>query len=181
MNILKILKGILYIIAVILIAIPLVYWSYPTPHEEWVNAQSKQHSVDPLLIYAMMKVESGFDEEALSRSGAKGLMQIMDRTGIWGAQECGLGSFSAQQLFDPEVNIRIGVWYIARLIKQYAGDVNMALTAYNAGSGNVAKWRSNSAYSTDGTNLHTTPFKETAQYVKKVNFHYNMYQLLYRY
>lgn len=167
MNILKILKGILYIIAVILIAIPILYWNYPKPYEGMVSAQSKQQGVDPLLIYAMMKVESGFDEEALSRSGAKGLMQIMDRTGAWGAQECGLGSFSVQQLFDPEVNIRIGVWYIARLIKQYSGDVNMALTAYNAGSGNVAKWRSDSTYSLDGINLHTIPFKETAKYVKK--------------
>lgn len=179
MNILKIIKVILYTIACILISIPILYWNYPKPYNARVVAEGEYHGVDPLLLFAMMKVESGFDENAISRSGAKGLMQIMDKTGDWGAKECGISDYTTSDLFEPDTNIKIGTWYIARLIKQYNGDINMALTAYNAGSGNVAKWRSNKQYSHDGVNLHTIPFKETKNYVKKINFHYQVYQLLY--
>ncbi|MGL4344702.1 MAG: lytic transglycosylase domain-containing protein [Cellulosilyticaceae bacterium] len=179
MNSLKIIKGILYTIVAVLISIPILYWSYPTPYEEWIASEAKAYGVDPLLIYAMIKVESGFDENALSRSGAKGLMQIMDGTGKWGAEECGLTEYTTNHLFNPRINIKIGVWYIARLINQYKGDIDTALTAYNAGSGNVAKWKGNQAYSQDGIKLDKIPFKETASYIKKVNFHYKIYHMLY--
>nr|WP_053986351.1 lytic transglycosylase domain-containing protein [Holtiella tumoricola] len=152
---------------------------YRRPYKEVVDTYSTRYGVDPLFVYSVMKAESGFEPKALSRSGAKGLMQIMNKTGSWGATECEIPYYSNDKLFDPEINIQIGCWYLAKLMNQYEGDQNLVLAAYNAGSGNVAKWRENTLYSKDGRVLHTIPFKETDRYVKKVSFHYAIYKLLY--
>lgn len=157
------------------------YRLYPREYKVLVVQYANQYQVDPLLIYAMMKVESKYNPEAISRSGAKGLMQIMDKTGAWGAQEVKIQEYTHDSLFKPEANIQIGCWYVAKLIKQYEGNLNVALAAYNAGSGNVHKWRNDPKYSLDGKTLYNIPFRETSSYVKKVRWHYKVYQFLYRY
>lgn len=158
-----------------------LFFIYPKPYLEEVEKYSTLYGVDPLLVYSVMKAESGYDPNAISRSGAKGLMQIMNQTGSWGAKECNISSYSNEKLFEPSINIQIGSWYLAKLINQYEGNLDLVLTAYNAGTGNVAKWRTSTQYSEDGRTLHTIPFKETRSYVKKVSFHYALYRLLYNY
>jgi soluble lytic murein transglycosylase len=156
------------------------YKLYPREYKELVAQYAHQYEVDPLLIYAIMKVESKYNPYAVSRSGAKGLMQIMDKTGAWGAQEVNIREYTHDILFKPEANIQIGCWYVAKLIKQYEGNLNVALAAYNAGPGNVYKWRNDPKYSFDGKTLYNIPFKETSSYVKKVQWHYKVYQFLYK-
>lgn len=155
------------------------YIVYPRPYKESVITASETYQVDPLLIYAVMKTESKFNKNALSHKGAKGLMQIMDKTGQWGAELIGIEGYSHDKLFEADMNIQLGTWYIARLIKQYEGDLCTVLTAYNAGTGNVAKWRENKKYSQDGKTIHTIPFKETKDYVNKVSLYYKRYKRLY--
>lgn len=152
---------------------------FPTKYKEQVFASAKKHNIDPFLVFAIMKAESKFNSNALSRRGAKGLMQIMDTTGTWAASELKMAEFTVDQLFDSEVNIEIGCWYIARLMNQYEGHVPTLLAAYNAGTGNVYKWKNNKEYSLDGVVIDYIPFGETRHYVKKVMRNLKIYTYLY--
>ena len=172
------LSGLIIAIGIFLVGL---YSFYPRSYKELVYKYAQIYELDPFLVYAVMKTESKHNPHAISRSGAKGLMQIMDRTGAWGAQESSIENYTHEGLFNPEVNIQVGCWYLARLIKQYDNQLELALAAYNAGTGNVAKWRSNPAYSRDGITLESIPFKETKLYIKRVKRHYKFYQFLYRY
>ena len=73
----------------------------------------------------------------------------------------------------------MGCWYLNNLSKEFNGDTELILAAYNGGRGNVNKWLSNGEYSKDGKALHKIPFKETEEYVRKVKFSYNIYKYLY--
>jgi soluble lytic murein transglycosylase len=126
-----------------------------------------------------MKAESRFDSNALSKKGAKGLMQIMDSTGAWVAELSKLEGYTHELLFDPQVNIELATWYMAHLLERYDGNVDLMLMAYNAGSGNVFKWRQDTRYSSDGDTIDQIPFKETREYVKKVKRYYKIYKWLY--
>jgi hypothetical protein len=93
------------------------------------------------LIYGVIWVESRFNPEAVSKVGARGLMQLMPRTASYLAECIGWeGRFDS---FDPEFNIAAGSYYVARLIKQFDGDVDLALAAYNAGPTNIRRWMRN--------------------------------------
>ena len=81
-------------------------------------------------------------------------------------------------LFDPEINIEFGCWYLNNLLSEF-DDLSLALAAYNGGSGNVTKWLNDPEYSSDGENLTYIPFKETKKYVDKVSTRYNVYKFLY--
>ncbi|OOB80002.1 MAG: lytic transglycosylase [Epulopiscium sp. Nele67-Bin001] len=172
-------KRLILIILIILVVTKSVYMLYPMPYKEYIFELADEYDLEPTLIYAIIQTETHFDYMAVSRSNAKGLMQIMDMTGEWGADELDIDDFTPEMLFNPYVNIRIGTWYIDKLISQYDANVDMALMAYNAGSGNVAKWLADTKYSSDGKTVHTIPFNETKNYIKKVNFHKRIYDLLY--
>lgn len=109
---------------------------------------AQKYNVSVNLLKAIGKAESGFDPNAVSRSGAQGVMQLMPKTAE---------SLGVTDSFDPEQNIMGGSKYISQLLDRYDGDVNLALAAYNAGMGNVAKYGG------------IPPFKETQNYVVKVN------------
>lgn len=175
----KCIRGLVYSVLILCVLVGSLFIIYRRPYEELVKSYSQQYDVDEALVYAVMKAESGFDPMAISKSGAKGLMQIMNKTGSWGAEVCKIPDYSNDRLFEPGINIQIGTWYLAKLTKQYEGNLQLILAAYNAGTGNVAKWRSNTLYSSDGNALHTIPFKETHKYIQKVNFYYTIYRMLY--
>lgn len=150
----------------------------PYKYEEYVNIYSKEYELDPLLVLSIIKCESNFDKSATSNKNAKGLMQIMDSTGEWAANEIGIKDFQVDMLLDPKVNIQIGCWYLNNLRNEF-GDLDLIIAAYNGGSGNVNKWLNDNAYSLDGKKLHYIPFKETKKYVDKVNTTYNIYKFFY--
>lgn len=153
---------------------------FPLKYKEEVLISAQKNGIDPYLVFAIIKAESKFNPNAISRRGAKGLMQIMDTTGEWGAKEIGFKDFTKDQLFKPKVNIEIGSWYIARLLKQYNGDIPTLLAAYNAGTGNVYKWKNNKKYSLDGIIIDYIPFEETRNYIKKVERNFRVYKILYK-
>lgn len=115
--------------------------------EEIFQAAAEKYNVPLNLLKAVAKAESGFDASAVSRCGAQGVMQLMPST----AKALGV-----ENPLDAEQNIMGGAKYLSDLISRYDGDVKLALAAYNAGSGNVAKYGG------------IPPFKETQAYVKKV-------------
>lgn len=151
---------------------------YPYNYSEIVNEFSYKYNLDPFLVLAVIKTESNFNEEAESVKGAKGLMQIMDSTGEWIADKIGVNNFSPNMLYEPEINIEFGCWYLNNLLNEFE-DLSLALAAYNGGSGNVTKWLNDPEYSNDGESLTYIPFKETKKYVDRVSTRYNIYKFLY--
>ena len=137
-------KALLYLI-IIVVLICVINWKnilklfYKTEYSEYVEKYSKAENIDHLLIYAIIKAESNFNIGAMSKSGALGLMQIMDRTAKEVAENEILEYESGTTLYNPEKNIQIGIKYYANLLEEFKND-KIALAAYNAGSGNVQKW-----------------------------------------
>ncbi|PYG89795.1 soluble lytic murein transglycosylase [Ruminiclostridium sufflavum DSM 19573] len=154
-------------------------YMYPIKYSQYVERYSDEYGLDRNLVYSIIKAESGFNPNAVSVRNAKGLMQIMDSTGEWAAEKMNIENFESGMLLEPETNIRIGCWYIARLLNQYDSNVELALTAYNAGSGNVSKWLKNTDISSNGKTLDRIPFEETENYVKKIKRYNYVYKKLY--
>ncbi len=122
--------------------------------EKLIEVLSKKHGVDPLLVKAVVKVESNFDPKAVSPVGAKGLMQLMPDT----ARDLGI-----KDPLNPKENLEGGIKYLKRLMKKYDNDITLTLAAYNAGPGNVDKHNG------------VPPFAETRNYVTKVLKAYKEY------
>ncbi|MDR3090852.1 MAG: lytic transglycosylase domain-containing protein [Clostridiales bacterium] len=154
---------------------------YPLRHEAVIAEMAGKYGLEEAFVCAVINTESRFRERAVSSKGASGLMQLRQPTADWGASEAGLPDYSYERIFEPRFNIEIGCWYISRLLKQYEGDVDLALAAYNGGSGNVAKWLADKKYSADGRRLDAIPFKETENYVKKVKKAAKAYRLMFKY
>ncbi|MGL4453958.1 MAG: lytic transglycosylase domain-containing protein [Sarcina sp.] len=151
----------------------------PNEYSNSIEKYSAEYNLEPNLVKAVIKTESSYNPMAVSNMGAYGLMQITDQTGYYIASNIGMGDFNQPMLYNPDVNIQMGCWYLRNLINEF-GNVNTALAAYNAGRGNVAKWLKNPEYSSNQEELTKIPFKETANYVKKVNFYEKLYTICYK-
>ena len=151
---------------------------YKTEYKEYVEKYAKENEVDPLLVYAIIKAESNFKVGATSHRGACGLMQLMDTTAKEVAQNEVMEYESGNTLYNPEKNIRIGIAYFADLRKQFQND-NVALAAYNAGSGNVTSWIKDGIIKADGSDIENIPYKETNTYVRKILKDYKIYKKIY--
>lgn len=148
---------------------------YPTQYEEHVYKYSQEYNVDPLLTFAIIKAESNFKTDVTSKSGAIGLMQLLESTAEDTARKLKLDYDEKADLFNPETNINIGTKYFSTLYEKYQ-NTTLALTAYNAGSGNVDKWLENGTLKKDGSNPEDIPFKETNNYVRKILRDYEVYK-----
>ncbi len=126
----------------------------PRRFERIVRSASDRYGVDPNLVSAMIKVESDFDPRAVSRKGARGLMQLMPET----ARELGVGD-----IYDPTENINGGVRHLKLLLDRFSGNQRMALAAYNAGATAVERYKG------------VPPFSETRKYVRLVLRYYRLY------
>ena len=151
---------------------------YPLKYSEYVEKYAKEYNIDKYLVYAIIKAESNFEEEAKSASNAIGLMQIMEATAMETANKIDL-DVSENDLFNPELNIKIGLKYFTNLLEKYNNNYNLAIIAYNAGIGNVDKWIQDGIIKADGTDIENVPFKETNNYVRKILRDYEIYIKLY--
>lgn len=150
---------------------------YPLRYEYYISSNAYANGLDKFLVAAVIKTESNFIPDAHSGK-ARGLMQLTDDTASWVADKMGL-DFRHDDLDIPEVNIKMGCWYLKYLIDKY-DNIDTALAAYNGGMGNVSKWLSDSRYSDNGKTLKDIPFAETRDYVKKVNHYRQIYEKKYR-
>ncbi len=148
---------------------------YPFPYQQLVQTNAHKNGLDPLLVAALIRVESKFHAEAVSHAGAVGLMQVMPQTAYWAAGEMGLSGFSAQQLKDPSTNLSIGTWYLAKLRKEFGGNLVQVLAAYNGGDHNVKIWIRTGKIA----QINDIPFPETRDFVNKVLASYVIYRRLY--
>lgn len=152
---------------------------YPTKYSEYVTKYADEYDIDSLLVYAIIKAESNFNSNVVSSSNAIGLMQLMDPTAEEIANKLGISFLKKASLYDPELNIRLGVKYFSDLLKEYDGNKLLALTAYNAGKGNVKRWIEQGIIKQDGSDIENIPYKETNNYVRKIVRDYKIYQDLY--
>lgn len=152
---------------------------YPIKYKESVMKYSEEYRLDPMFVLSIIKTESKFDQDARSSKDARGLMQVTPKTGEWAAEKLGMENYDHEQLYDPEINIKIGCWYLDNLRTQFDYNMKLVAAAYNGGSGNVTKWLGDSEYSDDGKNLKKIPFEETENYVKKVFDSYEKYKAIY--
>ena len=155
---------------------------YPQKYSEFVTKYSEAYNIPEDIIYATIKTESSFDPEAVSRVGAKGLMQLLPSTFEWLTSDEHLGeNLTSNMLFDPETNIRYGTYYLKYLYTKFNYNWDTAIAAYNGGEGNVSEWLVDSRYSDGNGNLTDFPkdFSETENYVKKVNKARKVYLDLY--
>ncbi len=150
--------------------------TYPRKYEGIVQKYAAEYSVPEEIVFSVIKTESGFDPNAVSSAGAKGLMQLLPVTMEWLAQyrgeTCDLG-----MIHDPDTNIRYGTFYLSYLYERF-GDWDTAFAAYNAGPGNVAEWLEDEAYAKDGK-LTAIPYRETENYVRKIRAAMEKYTELY--
>lgn len=159
----------------------LLKFMYPNKYEDIVTKYAVEYNVDKYLVLAIIKAESGFDPNATSMKNAKGLMQIIDNTGIWIANKIGIKDFKVKDLYDPETNIRMGCWYLDHLYKdkKIKGNYRYVIVAYNAGYGNLLEWLSDKRYINANGELKIIPFGETEEYLKRVEKYYLNYKSIY--
>lgn len=172
--------GLAIFILVLVLSYPRVLrWLYPVPFKPAVERSAQEWGLDPFLLVAVMKVESSFNPRAQSAKGARGLMQIMPETGAWIARELGIEPFHPDDLFEPEVNLRIGAWYLTYLIRRFDGRLALALAAYNGGQGNVKRWLDSMRWDGEEESVNDIPYGETRRFVLRVLRTYRIYQAAY--
>ncbi len=143
---------------------------YPLEYRDWVKKYSQESGLNPNYTAAVIYSESHFNPSATSPVGARGLMQIMPRTGLGIARHLGEeATYSADKLYDPETNIRYGCWYLGFMVNKYAFDSNLPLIAYNGGVALADRYAVNQA----------TLNSETSYYVVKVHKNEQIYNQLY--
>jgi soluble lytic murein transglycosylase len=139
---------------------------YPLRYAEYVRVHARQHGLDPALMAAVIYQESKFQRDAKSSSGAIGLMQLTPATAHGIAVRTGGDAFRTEDLYDAEINIRYGAWYLHNLFAKYHSE-RLVLAAYNAGQGNVDRWRASG---------QSIQFAETRAYVQRVEHLKSVYR-----
>jgi soluble lytic murein transglycosylase len=143
---------------------------YPLEYESIVRGHAANYDLNPALLAAVIEQESKFHADAKSSAGAIGLMQLQPATAKGIALRTGGSKFVLSDLYDPELNVRYGAWYLHHLLQKY-GDERLALAAYNAGQRNVDRWQA------AGEGIQ---FAETRAYVDKVERLKDIYRRTYR-
>ena len=153
---------------------------YPREYSALVMQYSAENGLDADFVYAVIKCESGFNKDAVSPVGAKGLMQLTDDTFEWVQTKSDSQTLlTAEQLFDPETNIKHGTLLLKLNLDTYGGK-REALVAYHAGRTKLANWLEEPQYSKDGHTLDEIPYKDTESYVNLVLDTEQKYKTIYK-
>lgn len=170
--------GLLLIAAVVSVLLGFFFSdTVSTEYETLVLRYAETYDVPPAVIFSVIQTESGFDKDAVSSAGAKGLMQITPETFDWLQTKTG-ESLPEDALFEPEVSIRYGTLFLSILFQRFE-EPDTVFAAYNAGMNAVALWLENPEYSDDGKTLKDIPYEETSYYVVKINRSLKKYKELY--
>ncbi|MEE8483257.1 MAG: transglycosylase SLT domain-containing protein, partial [Nitrospinota bacterium] len=159
----------------------LTWMMFPLARWSVVYGESRKNGVDPMAVLALIRQESKFNADIVSSADARGLMQIIPPTGKRISRAMNEKNFNPDFLFDPEVNIRMGTFYLAALLRKSGGELAPALASYNAGSRAVDKWLKKYSYSAAEAEvfIERIPYPETRGYVKKVLRNYGAYRKTY--
>lgn len=153
---------------------------YPRKYEALVEQWADTYDLDPLLVDAFIRTESGFDPQATSTVDARGLMQMTEETFIWLRSKIAPDEgLLFANLYDPEISIRFGCYYLHLCMERYNGDVATAAAAYHSGWGTVDALLQMEEHSADGETLQGFPYNQMNHYVKKITSCYARYQRIY--
>lgn len=151
-------------------------WEY----QQDIVTYSQKNKIDPFLVAAIIKNESGFNHKAVSQAGAVGLMQIVPETGEWIAKEMKLPNYTTNRLYETQTNIRMGCWYIGELDAEFKHNLTLIMIAYNAGRGQTKVWMQDNGWDYKFNDPAKIPYPETREYVQKVlrdrDKYYNLYK-----
>jgi soluble lytic murein transglycosylase len=149
----------------------------PEPYADEVARVARKYSLDPDLLFAVMRVESVYHRRIISHAGAIGLMQIMPRTGRLIATQLGLSDTTATDLLDPKLNLELSGWYLSALLVRMDGRLPLAIASYNGGPHNVRRWIDEYGDQLPlDVFLERIPFAETKRYVRRVLGFYAQYK-----
>ena len=161
--------------------VPNVYWQlvFPRPYWQQLSADAQTQGLDPYLVTSLIRQESEFNPGAVSRANACGLMQLLPSTAKGLAKKEGERHFSANELFDPNENLRLGTTYLRQNIDHYGGQVEYALAAYNAGDAPVRQWIASGDYKDVPEWVESIPYTETREYVQSILRNREVYRAVY--
>lgn len=153
---------------------------YMWEYQQDIVTYSKKNNVDPFLVAAIIKNESNFKHDAVSKVGAVGLMQIMPETGRWIAEQMGLKNYQDSDLYQTRKNIRMGCWYVGELEHEFQHNLVLLMVAYNAGRGQTHEWMQENGWDYNFNDIKSIPSPDTREYVAKVMQDRDKYYLLYK-
>lgn len=151
---------------------PLVYW-------EEIQKHAATNQLNPFLVAGLIRQESAYNVKALSTSNAMGLMQIIPPTGKYIAEKIKFKGFTPNLLYEPEINLIFGTWYLSYLIDRFDGNLVKAIAGYNAGPGAIGRWWKEFEHLDFDEIVENIPFQETKNYVKLVLRNWAIYQKIY--
>ncbi|HEX2187683.1 MAG TPA: transglycosylase SLT domain-containing protein, partial [Longimicrobiaceae bacterium] len=152
---------------------------YPFPYREMIAAEARERGLDPFLVAALIRQESTFKARIASPVGARGLMQIMPETGRRIAYAADVRQWDPEILYNPEINVHMGVRYLADQMREYDGSLPSVFSAYNAGPARVRRWKEFPEYRDEELFTERIPYEETRDYVKILTRNIAVYRGLY--
>jgi soluble lytic murein transglycosylase len=159
--------------------VPINVWKalFPLPYEGALRREAARNGFDPMLAAGLIRQESTFQADAVSRADAVGLMQVLPQTGRLLARQLRI-RYTKNKLFEPEYNIQLGMLYVAGLLRS-TGAPEYALAAFNAGEDRIAAWRAERTYEEVPELVESIPFTETREYVQIVLRNAEVYRMIY--
>ena len=154
-------------------------FTHPLKFKEEIVLYAKEYNLSPALVASVIKAESSFNESAKSYKNAIGLMQIKLSTANYLNDLKNENHLTEEELFNAKTNIKYGCEYLNYLMKKFK-NVNTVLASYNAGETRVRSWLKSKEYSSDGITLNYIPYKETRNYVYKINKNSNYYSRIFQ-
>jgi soluble lytic murein transglycosylase len=160
---------------------PLQYWqlAFPIPYRNYIVQYSRDESLDPYLVAALIRQESEFSERVISYANAYGLMQLLPTTGKQLARHFGIRRFSSSQLLLADRNVQLGTYYFHNLLNSYGGQAEIALASYNAGPGRANVWKTWGPFREPAEFVEIVPFHQTRGYIQIVMRNADVYRRLY--
>jgi soluble lytic murein transglycosylase len=152
---------------------------YPFPHAAMISAEAAERGVDPFLAAGLIRQESTFRAGVTSPAGARGLMQVMPATGRPLARAAGIEPYDPAILFHPEINVHLGMRFLAEQMRAYDGSLPLVFSAYNAGPQRVEAWKRFPELMDEELFTERIPFRETRDYVKILTRNHAIYRGLY--
>jgi soluble lytic murein transglycosylase len=161
--------------------VPMAYWQlvFPRPYWPQLESDARANGLDPFLVASLIRQESEFNPDAVSRKNAYGLMQLLPSVGKSLAKKDGERHFNTSELLDPSTNLRLGTQDLRKSIDRYNGQVEYALAAYNAGDSPVHQWMSTNNYKDIAEWVESIPYTETREYVEGILRNRDIYRAVY--
>ena len=160
---------------------PEKFWrlAFPLPYRKSLEEYCRAQMLDPYLMAALIRQESEFNPNAISRANARGLAQVMPATGRQLSRKLGMPGFRTAMLFTPDTNLKLGTYYLKQLSDELQGKWEAALASYNAGKSHVTTWLAAGNYREPAEFVESIPFNETRAYVQSVLRNAEVYRKLY--